>query len=586
MASAKVKAVLNLASMKLSEKFNARLGRFLLWGVPLLMTIPNIALCAYGHLSPCAVLANILLPWGLAGLFVAIRGRVGLNSLLMLPLMVLAAFQIVLLFLYADGSIIGVDMFLNVATTNSSEARELLENLRPAIAVVIFLYLPPLAAGVIAMRRKVRPDVRNIRLSRLCGMIAAVVGSVALGLCVAFQPTYHVDEDLYPVNVICNLGDAFCRSHASANYPTTCSDYRFGATTARPDSVRELYVAVIGETSRADNWQLFGYGRFTTPQLCSVSSNAGFISFAAAFSESNTTHKAVPLLLSTLDVESFADSINCVKSVITAFKEAGFRTDVVSMQCRNGSYIDYFLAEADSTVYLREPEPGYVRTDIYDVDLLLSVDSIVARGAQKQLIVLHQYGSHFNYADRYPRSEAYFLPDKTAEAKASNRGQLVNAYDNALRQTDCLLAGLIDRLDSVGCMGGLIYTSDHGEDIFDDARNRFLHASPTPTYFQLHVPMLVYMNGEFRAAQPDMAVNARANCMKPVSSSSGYTPTLMHMAGLRSHRLDETRALTSERYETDSEHLFLSDRNRPETLHEAGFGSEDFARLTRLREGR
>lgn len=585
MASVRTNADLYLASMKPSDKFNRRLGRFLLWGVPLLMTIPNIALCAYGHMPLCAILANILLPLGLVVLFVSIRGRVGLNTLLLLPLMVLAAFQIVLLFLYADGSIIGVDMFLNVATTNSSEARELLENLRPAIAVVILLYLPPLVCAVIAVRRRVRPSCRSKHIARTTGVLLTTAGSVALGICVAVRPTYHIDEDLYPVNVICNLVAAFYRSHASANYPETSSDYTFDAESSRPDSIREVYIAVIGETARADNWQLFGYGRFTTPELCSLPHD-GLVGFGAAFSESNTTHKSVPLLLSTLDVECFADSIDCVKSVITAFKEAGFRTDAVSMQCRNGSYIDYFLEEADSTIFQREPRPGTVRTDIYDVDLLASVDSIMARGARKQLIVLHQYGSHFNYADRYPRSEAYFLPDKTTEAKASNRGQLVNAYDNAVRQTDRLLAGLIERLDSLDCTGGLIYTSDHGEDIFDDARNRFLHASPTPTYFQLHVPMLLYMTRELMATYPELAANARANRDCEVSSSAAYAPTLMHMAGLRTHRLDKSRALTSRQYRPESEHLFLSDRNRPETLHEAGFRTEDFERLSRLKNVR
>ena len=46
------------------------------------------------------------------------------------------AFQIVLLYLFGQ-SIIAVDMFLNLATTNSSEAMELLGNLTPAVVVVV-----------------------------------------------------------------------------------------------------------------------------------------------------------------------------------------------------------------------------------------------------------------------------------------------------------------------------------------------------------------------------------------------------------------------------------------------------------------
>ena len=51
------------------------------------------------------------------------------------------AFQIVLLYLFGQ-SIIAVDMFLNLVTTNSSETLELLDNLTPAIIAVIILYVP------------------------------------------------------------------------------------------------------------------------------------------------------------------------------------------------------------------------------------------------------------------------------------------------------------------------------------------------------------------------------------------------------------------------------------------------------------
>ena len=46
----------------------------------------------------------------------------------------------------------------------------------------------------------------------------------------------------------------------------------------------------------------------------------------------------------------------------------------------------------------------------------------------------------------------------------------------------------IGMLENQGTDAALIYTSDHGEDIFDDPRHLFLHASPVPSYYQLHIP--------------------------------------------------------------------------------------------------
>lgn len=553
----------------------------LMWSVPLLLAVPSVALSIMGHYSWAASLAQVLLPLGVMLVLVACWRRVGITTLCLLPFMALAAFQIVLFFLYADGSIIGVDMFLNVMTTNSSEALELLGNLWPAILTVLIIYLPSLIIAVIITHRGWGVEFPRRRMAGFVGCLIAAAGTLALATTLASERTYKIDEDFYPVNVCSNMVEACVRSHDTADYYKDSSDYAFNVETSRPDSVREVYIAVVGETSRADNWQLFGYDRFTTPYLCSLADTA-IAAYGKTLSESNTTHKAVPLLLSTLTSENFGKNINRTKSVITAFKEAGYATDYISMQARNHSYIDFFAFEADSTVFLREPEPGVVNAAVSDIDALPLVDSILASGRGKQLIVLHLYGSHFNYCDRYPREQAYFLPDLYQEANLANRGRLINAYDNAIRQTDHLLYELMARLDSIGCPGGLVFTSDHGEDIYDDARHRFLHASPTPTYMQLHVPFVLHMTPAFRATHPDLWATAKANEQQHVSSSASFTPTLLSLAGISTEKSDATKALTSPDYTPPTERVFLNDLNRAETLEEAGFAHEDFSRLSAL----
>ncbi len=567
--------------MKLSDKSSRVISGILIWIVPLLLLIPNIALGIQGNMGLLAGFANVLLPAGLLLFLMTWRDRVGTNVLLSLPFMVLAAFQIVLLFLYSDGSIIGVDMFLNVATSNTSEAKELLDNLQPAIITVLALYLPPLILAAVAMRGRVRAGRMLLSRARVAAAVLSVSGGIVLSTCVVTDPMYRIDEDFYPANVLTNLGSAFSRSFATRHYHETSASYRHFAHSTRPDNLREVYVAVIGETSRADNWQLFGYNRFTTPMLCSLPKGK-IAAYGRTLSESNTTHKSVPLLLTTLSATDFADSLNLSKSVISAFREAGFKTAYITTQCRNGSYIDYFASEADTTMYLREPKPGVVDYGVFDTDMLAPLDSILSAQPTKLLVVLHQYGSHFNYADRYPREQAFFIPDKTAEASARNRGQLINAYDNSIRLTDRFLYEVIHRLDSIDCCGGMIYTADHGEDIYDDSRGRFLHASPTPTYYQLHVPMLVYITPRLKQRNPGLANQLRIHQDKLVSSSASYTPTLLHIAGIITPRMDVTRALSSAKYEEVTEPLFLSDRNRAVSLFEAGFRTEDYSRLSEL----
>ena len=234
--------------------------------------------------------------------------------------------------------------------------------------------------------------------------------------------------------------------------------------------------------------------------------------FNKAISESNTTHKSVPMLMSFACAENF-DSINCYKSIITAMKEAGFYTRFFSNQAPTRSYIEYFGKEADDvryTDYSAMPHPC-------DGELMhMVVDAVNDTIHPRQFIVLHTYGSHFQYNDRYPADKAFFKPDRVVKANVSERSTLINAYDNAVRYTDEVLGSII------ACLDNLLYSADHGEDIFDDDRKRFLHASPIPTYYQLHVAMFAWLSDELDKCHPEYLQTMIENSQKCVSPQKSY----------------------------------------------------------------
>ena len=114
-----------------------------------------------------------------------------------------------------------------------------------------------------------------------------------------------------------------------------------------------------------------------------------------------------------------------------------------------------------------------------DDELLELVATELAKNAPKQFIVLHTYGSHFNYRERYPSENAFFLPDFPVDAEVKYKDNLVNAYDNSIRYTDDFLARLIGMLQEQNTDAAMLYSSDHGEDIlmiadaFSCMRHRF-----------------------------------------------------------------------------------------------------------------
>lgn len=158
-----------------------------------------------------------------------------------------------------------------------------------------------------------------------------------------------------------------------------------------------------------------------------------------------------------------ADNFNMIyqqKSIIEAFKETGFTTIFLSNQTPNRTFTDYFAAEAD---YYRNIRPasagGLITENNYDTHMLPLLQHYIDSLSNNLFVVIHTYGSHFNYHERYPRNFAHFLPDNATEIEIKNRKQLINAYDNSIRYTDYFLNGLIRMLDSTELYSRIVLQS-------------------------------------------------------------------------------------------------------------------------------
>lgn len=530
--------------------------------------VPNVVLCFTEEMSLLANICNLILPASVYALLFTIKRRPGMMIWVMFPFVFLAAFQLVLLYLFGN-SIISVDMFLNVATTNFNEATELLNNIVPVVAGVFILYLPALILGIFSIIRKEYLTEHFTSLARRFSYIGAGTGVVLTVITSVSYKDYAVHLDMFPINVCYNLGLAFERSYDMAHYEETSSDFSYKAVSTHDKSQSEIYILVIGETSRACSWGLYGYERNTTPLL---KKRRGVTAFSDVMTQSNTTHISVPMIMSLASAEDYNRIYN-EKGIIEAFNEAGFYTAFFSNQRFNHSFIDIFGNEADSVVFLKEGATA--SHNISDVELTQKVDELLAAGHNKLFIVLHTYGSHFNYRERYPAERAVFVPDNIVNASDKHRSNLINAYDNTIVQTDRFLDGLMSRLEERGCASALLYASDHGEDIFDDGRKRFLHSSPTPTYYQMHIPFIVWTSDTFAVKYPDVVRSIKRNKDKPVASNASVIHTMLKIAGISTPYLNDSLSVASDRYGIKERH-FINDHNLPVDYDKLGLDEEDF----------
>jgi len=535
----------------------------------IILLMPNILLAFTEDYSAAAIAASLLLPGACYLLWTQILRRPGALILGALPLMILGAFQIVLLYLFG-GSIIAVDMFTNLFTTNASEAGELLGSLWPSIVFVCLLYIPLLVVGVISLRRRThyRPSFRRRCVYTALGML--LVGTLFSWIA-AQRPDYGIRYQVFPANVIYNIKLTIDKWHRSLDYPNTSRDFTFHAHKEQKAPQREIYVLVIGEASRAENWSLFGYDRQTTPRL---EKREGLIPFRNVLTQCNATHKSVPIILSPVSAENFND-IYEEKSLITAFKEAGFHTLFISNQVPNRSLIDYFSEEAEHRIDISPREGALITDNRPDGEMLPYIrDKVADTTLGNLLIVLHTYGSHYNYYYRYPREFAPYQPDLVSSINRRDRDKVINAYDNSVFYTDYVLDEIISVLEQSNDCTALFYISDHGEDLMDDRRHRFLHASPTPTYYQLHIACFGWFSPTYRQTFPDKYTAAQDNKNQPATTAAAFH-TITDIASLESPYIMPSRSLVSDRYQ-QGPHMYLNDHDKAvDVLTESGLKEED-----------
>lgn len=256
-----------------------------------------------------------------------------------------------------------------------------------------------------------------------------------------------------------------------------------------------LTIVVAGETARAQNFSLNGYGVDTNPEL----EKLPIINFTNAHSCGTATAVSLPCMFSkyTRDDYSYEKGIS-TENVLDVLAHAGL--NVAWWDNNTGDKGNARRIAMRSFTNEQDPrfcDAGECIDGVFLDALKAYADSIT----EDTVLVLHQMGSHGpTYYLRYPPEFARFAPAcNTAEFKSCTPEEITNAYDNTIAYTDHILAQTIDLLNAHDRLAtSLIYMSDHGESLGESGL--YLHGSP---YFmapeqQTHVPMILWMSDAYK----------------------------------------------------------------------------------------
>jgi lipid A ethanolaminephosphotransferase len=262
-----------------------------------------------------------------------------------------------------------------------------------------------------------------------------------------------------------------------------------------------LIVLVVGETARAANFGLGGYARDTTPLLRQLQGAGELAYFSNVSSCGTNTQVSVPCMFSHLGREANAKNDIPYENLLDVLQRAGMQ--VLWLDNQSGCKGVCDRVPNANTSALKDPAlcPNGECFDEIMLrvlpERLAQLEKSSASGkAAGTVVVLHQMGNHGPaYYRRTPADMKVYQPECRSTVLQDCPAQdIVNAYDNAVRYTDLLLAQTVGWLKGQARPTAMLYVADHGESLGE--KGLYLHGMPylMAPKEQTHVPMVMWLS--------------------------------------------------------------------------------------------
>ncbi len=429
------------------------------------------------------------------------------------------------------GIIFDYDMMVNIFSTNFAEARGYI-SLESILAAFIYGVLP--AIFLCYIKIKWPQSLFKAIWQRLLVFVIAAITLVAIAI--PYYQNYAsigrnnsiLRKEISPYNYVYYGYKALKQMY----FPTVVKFDEFGKKSFIDNSWErpELFVVVVGETARAQNFKHNGYERNTTPYTDKFEN---LIKFAPVQSCGTATAVSVPCMFSRQNREEY-DEVKAQNSsnLTDLLKYAGY--DVYWYDNDGGCK---GVCKRINNVLISNSDPklkGKCGADgCYDevlLPLLKERLQLQTQNKKSSVIFLHIIGSHGpTYFARVPEDKKVFFPTcERGDIENCSREEIVNAYDNTLVYTDYILSEVIKSLEPYqqNFGTGVFYISDHGESLGE--MGLYLHGAPyalAPDE-QKFVPMMTYFSNSF-VEDHKMDMNCLANEAKLSFSQDNFFHSLL-----------------------------------------------------------
>ena len=436
-------------------------------------------------------------------------------------------------FMITYGVVIDPTMMANTVQTDVREVRDLL-----SWPMLVVLALGVLLPGWWWWRQPVQKLPARGLLGRQLGLATLAALVLLVVVWASFQDlasTMRNDKSLRymlnPFNTLYASARLVMGQTAQARMPLQAigQDAVFAPATLAGHKP-PLIVLVVGETVRAANFGLGGYARDTTPLLRQLQGTGELAYFSNVSSCGTNTQVSVPCMFSHLGREAYGKNDIPYENLLDVLQRAGMQVLWLDNQSGCKGLCD--RVPNTSTLALKDPvlcPDGECFDEIMLRVLperLAQLEKSSARDkAAGTVVVLHQMGNHGPaYYKRTPADMKVYQPEcRSTVLQDCPAQEIVNAYDNAVRYTDHLLAQTVRWLKSQPRPSAMLYVSDHGESLGE--KGLYLHGMPymMAPKEQTHVPMVMWLSKPLQSQ-----LKWDAHCWKKQASAPMSHDHLFH----------------------------------------------------------
>lgn len=457
-----------------------------------------------------------------------------------------------------------------IAETNTSETAEFFQQFVYTKAGLITFFSTVALIGTIILFERITKNKISKFLSVACKLIIPIVLIIGIYNCNIYMKLFRcstekemtkwaADEHTFPMDYVTTMLFSFYSPVALTNENKLAVDKTKEAfletvSIQGVDTLNIIYV--LGESFIKYHSPLYGYSLNTTPFMRKECEEGRLFAFTDAISNQRYT---LPAEKNTYSCNSLIHGEHFYDAPFfpSLFKKAGY--DVYFWDAQKfwaaGSQFTFSI---NSYLYCKDiSNISYndtnKKTINYDKELIEDFFSQHKKlEGKRNLIMFHLFGQHFVASERYPNSKenkVFHKEDIPRKDLSDSQRQDIADYDNAIKYSDDIVRQLANRFHSEPTV--IIYTSDHGEEMYDFRHSKGRVECPNDLNnflkYQCDVPFFVWCSDTFKERFPDKVEKLERSVGIPFSTDN-LCQILFDLGGVRSTWSKPERNILSGKY--------------------------------------